>query len=292
MEISYDLSALRTFVLVAKELNFTAVAEQRHTVQSAVSNQIRKLEDGLGQTLVSRGRGQTMHLTPQGEVFLVYARRILALSQEASETVRTADARHVLRLGTTVTMALSMVADVLRDFGAERPDVQIQVHCDRSDQLLQRLEEGEIDVAFMMDQGRHTMRRFVHSMELSWVCAPSFKMPTDGPVPLAFLTDGRDLRHYALSALDRAGLQGRISHLSPHPIGIRSLVQAGLALTVMPSGSVSVPLIVAPKKLTLPDLSPIALAGYGVERDDASGAAGLIRHLEASSRMKSTLPMS
>lgn len=291
MEISYDLNTLRTFALVADDLNFTSVAERRNTVQSAISNQIKKLEDSLGQTLISRGRGQTMRLTREGEVFLVYARRILALSEEATETVRTANARHVLRLGTTVTLALSLVVDVLRAFCATRPDVQIQVQCDRSDQLLRRLEDGEIDVAFMMDQGRHTFRRFVHSMNLDWVCSSDFEMPEGGTVPLAFLTDGRDLRHYALASLDRAGLRGQISHLSPHPIGVRSLVQAGLALTVMPSATVQPPLVAAPQALNLPDLSPIALAGYQGNREGINGAQALVKRLEAACKPPLNQPL-
>ncbi len=217
MKISFDLRTIQSFVMVADELSFTTVAEKRHTVQSAISAQIKKLEATLGQRLVSRGRGgQNMYLTPpEGEAFLVYARRILSLSEEAVETVQTANARQILRLGTTATLAMSIVVDVLRTFAKERPDVQIQIQCDRSDRLLQRLEEGEIDVAFMMDQGRHSQRRFVHSMALSWVSSPCFELPENAPIPpLAFLTDGRDLRRYALRALDTAGLSGRVSHLS------------------------------------------------------------------------------
>ena len=284
MHILFDLSTLQSFVMVADELSFTAVAEKRHTVQSAISAQIKKLEATLGQRLVSRGRGQNMCLTPEGEAFLVYARRILSLSEEAVETVQTANARQILRLGTTVTLAMSIVVEVLRAFSCERPDVQIQIQCDRSDQLVQRLEEGEIDVAFMMDQGRHRQRRFVHSMGLSWVSSPCFELPENAPIPLAFLTDGRDLRRYALRALDAAGLSGRVSHLSPHPIGVRSLVQAGLALTVMPSRTIVPPLIPAADEMKLPILSPIALAAYQGLRDGSNGDELLIRQLEAACR--------
>lgn len=284
MKILFGLNEVQTFVMVAEELSFTAVAEKRNTVQSAISAQIRKLEQTLGQRLVSRGRGEAMRLTPEGDAFLVYARRILALSAESVETVRTTNARQILRLGTTVTLAMSIVAEVLKEFSRQRPDVQIQIQCDRSDQLLQRLDDGEIDVAFMMDQGRHSQRRFVHSMDLDWVCAPQFEMPEAGPIPLAFLTDGRDLRHYALRALDAAGLQGQVSHLSPHPIGVRSLVQAGLALTVMPAKTILPPLIPAPDALALPPLAPIALSAYQGMRGCHNGEDLLITQFEAACR--------
>ena len=265
-----DLNALKTFALAAETLNFTTVAGQRNTVQSAVSAQIRKLETSVGRTLFVRGRGQTMHLTPDGEALLVYARRLLALSEEAVETVRTSHARRIIRLGTTVTLAMSVVCDVLNTFAQRCPDIQIQIQCDRSDALLQRLEVGEIDIAFMMDQGRHQGRAFVHSQPLVWVRGPDFAMSEGEVITLAFLTDGRDLRRYALKALDDAGRTGHIKHLSPHPIGVRAFVQAGLALTVMPISTVAAPLQIADVEHALPPLMPIALAAYHAQ----SGARG------------------
>lgn len=284
MEISFDLRELRTFAMLADELNFTHVAERQNTVQSAISAQISKLEDSLGQQLVSRGRGKKVALTPDGETFLVYVRRILTLSEEAAEAVQTANARQVLRLGTTVTLAMSIVAEALARFARLQPDIQIQIQCDRSDQLQKRLEDGDIDVAFMMDQGRHSFREFVHTMDLAWAASPSFEMPDEGPIPLAFLTEGRDLRRYALRALDAAGMKGRVSHLSPHPVGVRTLVHAGLALTVMPSQTVVLPLVAACRSLGLPPLSSIALAAYKAPHDPSGCQDLLIEQLRVASR--------
>lgn len=284
MEILFDLKELRTFAMLANELNFTQVAARQNTVQSAISAQISKLEESLGQQLVSRGRGKKVVLTPDGETFLVYVRRILSLSEEAAEAVQTANARQVLRLGTTVTLAMSIVAEALARFARLRPDIQIQIQCDRSDQLQQRLEDGDIDVAFMMDQGRHNFRAFVHTMDLAWVASPAFEMPGEGPIPLAFLTDGRDLRRYALRALDAEGMKGRVSHLSPHPVGVRTLVHAGLALTVMPSQTIVPPLVPASRALGLPPLSPIALAAYEAPHDRSGCQHLLIEQLAVASR--------
>ncbi|MEM9270887.1 MAG: LysR family transcriptional regulator [Pseudomonadota bacterium] len=279
-----DPKELRTFAMLADELSFTKVAARQNTVQSAISAQITRLESSLGQQLVSRGRGKKVALTPDGEVFLVYVRRILSLSAEAVEAVQTANARQVLRLGTTVTLAMSLVAEALARFSQLRPDIQIQIQCDRSERLLERLEDGDIDIAFMMDQGRHSFRAFVQSMELVWAASPDFEMPDKGPIPLAFLTDGRDLRRYALRALDAAGISGRISHLSPHPVGVRALVQAGLALTVMPSQTVVPPLVPAHPSWGLPQLSPIALAAYTAPQDPSGCQDVLVAHLAEASR--------
>ncbi|WP_170766449.1 LysR family transcriptional regulator [Ruegeria lacuscaerulensis] len=257
-----DLNVLKSFVLAADTLNFSEAAERRNTVQSAVSAHITKLETELQRPLFLRGRGQPMSLTPEGEAFLVYARRILTLSDEAVETIRSARSRRIVRLGTTVTLAMSVVTDVLSAFAAERPDVQLHIQCDRSDTLLNRLDVDDIDIAFMMDQGKRPERNFVHSQPLAWVASPEFSIAKGADVPLAFLTDGRDLRRYTFEALDAVGRRGFIAHLSPHPIGVRAFVQAGLAVTVMPVSTVNQPLRILPTERCLPPLAPVALSAY------------------------------
>ncbi|WP_162199379.1 LysR family transcriptional regulator [Kiloniella litopenaei] len=257
-----DLNALKSFVMVAEALNFTKVAERRNTVQSAISSHVTKLESELDRTLIIRGRGQSMSLTPEGEALAVYARRLLSLAHEARETIQTSRSRRIVRLGTTVTLAMSIVSDVLAAYATERTNVQIHIQCDRSEALLSRLGANEIDIAFMMDQGEPKNRAFVHSQPLAWVSGENFQLRSSDDVPLAFLSDGRDLRRYALEALDTVGRKGHVSHLSPHPIGVRAFVQAGLALTIMPMLCLSPPLQIASTDLNLPPLSQVALSAY------------------------------
>ncbi|MEM1401552.1 MAG: LysR substrate-binding domain-containing protein, partial [Pseudomonadota bacterium] len=188
--------------------------------------------------------------------------RILALSDEAVEAIQTAKDRQMLRLGTTVTLALSLVPRALSGFAARHPEIQIHISCDRSDALLAQLETDDIDIAFMMDQGKQPGRRFVHSQPLVWVSGAGFDAAAHQAVPLAFLADGRDLRHYAFAALDGAGRQGNIAHLSQHPIGVRAFVQSGLAVTVMPRSTVAPPLQILDDASGLPPLSSVALSAY------------------------------
>ncbi|MCV3271309.1 LysR family transcriptional regulator [Roseobacter sinensis] len=257
-----DLNALESFVVAAETLNFSAAADRRNTVQSAVSAHIRKLEEELGCALFNRGRGRAMSLTAEGEAFVVYARRILGLSDEAIRAVRAARTPRRVRLGTTVTLAMSAVTKALQSFAALEPDVQIHIQCERSDALLALLDAGEIDMAFMMDQGRRPGREFVEATALVWVGTDEVPGTTTGDVPLVFLTDGRDLRGYAFEALDRTGRVGYLAHLSPHPIGVRAFVLAGLAVTVMPATAVTPPLVDLGHRLELPPLKDVALSLY------------------------------
>ncbi len=257
-----DLNALESFVVAAETLNFSATAERRHTVQSAVSAHIRKLEDELGCALFDRGRGKPMSLTAEGEAFAVYARRILGLSDEAIRAIRTARTPRRVRLGTTVTLAMSVVTRTLQQFARTLPNIQIHIQCERSDALLALLDAGEIDVAFMMDQGRRPGREFVEPSALVWAGTSDFELAARDDVPLVFLTDGRDLRGYAFAALDQAGRSGYLAHLSPHPIGVRAFVLAGLAVTVMPATAVGPPLVDLGARLGLPPLKDVALSLY------------------------------
>lgn len=122
-----DLKAMESFVVAAETLNFSEAAKRRNTVQSAISAHVRKLEEEIGRPLFQRGRGQTMRLTPEGRAFAAYARRILNLTDEAIETIRNSRSLRIIRLGTTVTLALSVLPQALRAFAQEKPDMQIQV---------------------------------------------------------------------------------------------------------------------------------------------------------------------
>lgn len=274
-----DMNALQSFVVAADTLNFSRAAELRNTVQSAISAHIAKLEDELGRTLLERGRGQTMRLTPQGQAFAIYARRILVLSDEAVETIRNARSLRTIRLGTTVTLAQSVVVDALRDFACANADVQIHIQCNRSDGLLAQLDADEIDVAFMMDQGKRPGRDFVENMPLVWAAGQGLELDPLADVPLVFLNDGRDLRGYAFDALDRAGRVGFLAHLSPDPIGVRSFVLADLALTVMPKASVTAPLVTMGQEDGLPPLKSVALSLYrkaGFANDELDAFTAMI----------------
>lgn len=260
--MALDLVSLESFVVVAENLSFSKAAERRHTVQSAVSAHIAKLEATLGVILFDRGRGQRVQLTTEGEVFLSHARRILNLSSEAIDAVRVAKTQPTIRLSTTVTLALSIIPKALSKFSESYPEVQIQISCDRSDALIRQFDAGLCDIAFMMDQGKRSSRVFVENSPLSWVSGPEFELDLSADIPLAFLTDGRDLRRFALEALDRVGRRGVITYTSPHPVGVRAFLCANLALSVMPRIAINSPLSIRGAEEHLPRLKNVAHSLY------------------------------
>ncbi len=281
-----DLKELESFVISAETLNFSETAKRRNTVQSAVSSHILKLEDIVGQRLFDRKRGQSMRLTAEGEAFVIYARRILNLTDEAIDSIRQSPAQSTIRLGTTSTLAVSVLSSVLEDFAAQFPKVRVEVSCGRSTTTIRRFDNGDFDLAFVTDQGKRPGRLFVENVDLAWVSGPRFDLDPSMSIPLAFLTDGRDLRRFAMNALDKTKQESHIAHTSPDPIGLRALVIANLALTVMPRIAATAPLKTLSQADGLPPLGRLPIAAYqrvGISRKevDAMGRA-LLAHTSMS----------
>ena len=148
-----DLDLLRTFVSVVDAGGFTRAGERVHRTQSTVSQQIRRLEDTFGCPLLHRD-GKRVTPSEQGERLLSYARRILALADEARDVVARPTGDGVIRLGVAEDFAACRLTDMLSDFARARPGLQLNVRCGLSIYLRRELERGELDLAlFKRDMG-------------------------------------------------------------------------------------------------------------------------------------------
>src|SRR5438270_8881334 len=142
----FDLELLRSFVSVVDAGGFTRAGERVHRTQSTVSQQIRRLEQTLGRALLHRN-GRHATPTEEGERLLSYARRILALAEEARDVVARPAGEGVVRLGLPEDFAAYRLADMLSDFARGRPGLRLDVRCGMSVRLAQDLERGELDLA-------------------------------------------------------------------------------------------------------------------------------------------------
>ncbi len=259
--MSFDLKQLESFAVAAEVLSFSIAADRLGTVQSAISQHIAKLEQSLGVTLLDRGRGRAMQLTTEGRQFLGYAHRILRLSDEARDSVQPKSSSPPLSVGVTSTLALSVLPQALEQVFEHHPKARISVACARSATLWEGFMQTQFDMIACVDQGAHPTRRHVRDIGLAWAAGPRFTLDQPGPVPLAFLTDARDLRRFALDALDRVGRSARLE-TCPDPLGLRSLVLANRALTVMPRVAIAPPIRALPIDANLPDPGHLALSIY------------------------------
>jgi DNA-binding transcriptional LysR family regulator len=240
---SLDPELLRAFLLIAEGHSFTQAADQLGRTQSAISMQIKRLEEVLGQTVLSRGKGGGIALTPHGRYLLGRTRQILALSDEVMTTFRAPAISGIVRLGTPDDYALSHIPGVLRRFAETHPAVQVDVLCSYSTDLVEKLKAGELDLTLVSDgnQPRNWPAVSLWRGPLSWITSSRYTPHRQDPLPLALAHEACGWRTAAQEALDKAGIRYRIAYLSGTQVGTHAPVLAGLAvtvsaLTVLPDG--------------------------------------------------------
>jgi len=185
-----DIELLRSFVSVVDAGGFTKAGERVHRTQSTVSQQIKRLEDQLGRPLLQRN-GKQATLTEEGERLLSYARRILALEQEARDVVARPTADGVVRLGIPEDFAAYHLAELLSDFVRARPTLRLDVSCGRSAVHKHALEVGELDIALYKRNAGDGPAIAAWPERLQWVT--SRVHPVDlkrDPIPLAVMEQG------------------------------------------------------------------------------------------------------
>jgi DNA-binding transcriptional LysR family regulator len=261
-----DLDLLRAFVAVAETGSFTRAAGRLGRVQSAVSMQVKRLEEAAGQRLFDRSR-RRVTLSPDGEVLLGYARRMLALNQAALSDLGQAAIEGGLRLGTADT-ASHFLPRILARFARSYPRVRLEVLCDRSWHLLDALDAGEIDLALVTQQGARGGGRILRREPLVWAAAVGQSVPESEPLPLAVFAPGCAYRAAAIDALDAAGRAWRMAYSSTSLVGVQAAVLTGLAVGLLPQSTLLKGMIVLGEAEGLPPLPD-----YGITLHTAPGHA-------------------
>lgn len=227
MQLSPDL--LRTFVTTASTLNFTHAAQKLHLTQSAVSMQINRLEKDLGKALFRRiTRG--VELTNDGERLLKYSRRLLALHDEAVASLKKPELDGLIRLGSAEDYASQHLPGILRRFGKFYPQVQVDLYCGLSTDLLEMLHRGEIDLCLCNSASGENGGTFLRNEPVVWVAPEEIEIEKKFPLPLAVFHTGCMFRKWAMQALADQGIPYRIAYSSPSISGVLAAVRAGLAI--------------------------------------------------------------
>ena len=256
-----DIHLLRTFIEVADSGGFTAAAKRLCLTQSAVSAHVRRMEVQLGCRLLERdNRG--VSLTDAGEVLLGHARRILRQNDEALVDLDVAHkVQGTVRLGIPSDYAAHLLPRVLERFGREYPDVQLELFCELSVDLLGLLHQGRVDLALVTRQPNSSGGELVRSEGLVWVGARGGRAHQAETLPLALFPPGYCIfRENALAALRNAGRPWRLACTSRSLSGIRAAVSAGLAVSVVAEHTLSQDMVVLGPDEGLPTLPHIEIA--------------------------------
>src|SRR5512137_1313119 len=232
-----DLDLLRSFVAIADRESFARAAEQVHRTQSAITQQMARLEEQLGVALF-RKVGRSKRLTEHGVRLLDYARRLLALNDEALASVGAPDLRGPLRIGSIYDATEFLLPPLLARFSQLYPNLQLEVRTDRTAHLLQALKQGEIEIALVgqpetTSPPAHPGVR-LRTSPLVWMAAVEYVHDRRQPVPLVVPDEPSSYRATALAALDAAGIPWRIRHVTTSLAfsGLRAALRAGLGVTV------------------------------------------------------------
>ncbi|MGG5287670.1 LysR substrate-binding domain-containing protein [Pseudomonas shirazensis] len=230
--MNLDMNQLRTFVTVAELKSFSRASEKLCRVQSAVSQQIQKLEAHLGADLFVRGK-KALALTPKGDEMLVHAVRILEMNDQAVATMTDMRYKGQIKVGTSDTYVSSFFSDIAKRCAARFPDMEIEVHCGYSGQIWERYQSGELDVVLTQGRPPAVSSELLHSEELKWVCAKGSNALAQNPVPLALFTKGCGDRDLILQALQRVKKAYRVSYNSTSYAGVVAALKSGFYVSAV-----------------------------------------------------------
>ncbi|MBZ5759055.1 MULTISPECIES: LysR substrate-binding domain-containing protein [Rhizobium] len=232
----FDLDILRSFVAGIELGTFAKAAERVGRSTSAVSAQIKKLEEQAGRPIF-RKAGRGLALTEAGETLLAYAHRLLDLNDEAVTAVQGMELEGWVRLGLQEDFGEALLPEVLGRFARAHPKVRIEARVVRNVELMERVRSGRLDLALAWSNGERTAHcELVGEVPMCWVG------PMDGridwmadsgePMPLATLEAPCLLRTAATKAMDSVGLGWRVAFVSPSLGGLWAATAAGLGITV------------------------------------------------------------
>lgn len=276
--ITFDLNVMRSFVMGIELGSFAKAAERLGRSTSAISAQLKKLEDQAGMPVL-RKEGRGMVLTEAGEVMLGYARRLLDLNDEAVSAVRGVQLEGRVRLGLQEDFGERLLPDVLGRFKRAHPRLRVEVHIARNAALLQSLRAGRLDLALAWEtEGHLPYGQPIRVLPMHWIGNASGDVThgSDEPLPLVVLEAPCLMRTAALQALDRAGLPWRIVFTSASLAGTWAAVKAGLGISVRTTLGLPADLrAMSAEEAKLPELPTLGLVLYRGEAEPAPPVARL-----------------
>ncbi len=255
-----DMDVLRTFVTGIDLGSFAKAADRLGRSPSAVSLQLRKLEDHVGRPLV-RKQGRGLALTETGEKLLGYARRILELNDEAQAALRDLAALEGwVRIGLPQDFAETWLPGLLGRFERAHPRVRIEARVDRGSALVEAVRSGALDLALTWGALENPDCEIIEKREIVWVGPTGYRHAAGTALPLVAFDAPCAFRKAAISALDAAGMEWRQVFASPSLAGVWAAVTAGLGVTARTAEGKPAQLsILSPAEAGLPALGTIEL---------------------------------
>lgn len=272
-----QLDWLKCFVAVVDAGSLSSAAAEVHRSQSAVSMQLKKLEDALQHRLIERG-SRKLELTPEGLTLLGYARRILDLHAEAKVVLSGEELTGRVRLGVPDDYAAKYLTPVLKRFAPRHSGVEIELDCEQSTSLIPRVANGELDLALVSrDHSRRGTLLFHEPMV--WVGSTQFELWRRDPLPIAVYEDTSLARRSAINSLAQQGRRYKLVYNSSSLAGQIAAVESGLAVAVLTQCSAPGHLQILGGEQGLGPLEPMEVAVYRSRDSRGSKAVDSLQSL-------------
>lgn len=228
-----DVEVLRSFIAVCESRSFTAAAQKVGRTQSAVSLQMRRIEDQIRRPLFVRGK-VPVELTAHGEKFAAHARRIVVAYDEAMAAFDQKSVAGTVMLGMPGDYAPRILPLVLERFVSIYPAAQVGIIIEESKSLVRQLAEGSVDLAFITEgQGPTQSEQVAFRERVVWAGSSQVDAHLNDPLPIAIWGEGGTYYEWMQEALGQLGRPYRIAVTSPSLTGIKAAVLSGLAVTLM-----------------------------------------------------------
>ncbi|ANI31442.1 transcriptional regulator [Yersinia entomophaga] len=263
--INLDLDLLRTFVAVADLNTFAAAAAAVCRTQSAVSQQMQRLEQLVGKELFAR-HGRNKLLTEHGLQLLGYARKILRFNDEACTSLMYSNVEGVLTIGASDDTADTLLPFLLNRVATLYPRLAIDVRVKRGPEIAEMLSSGEVDLAITTAAVESLPHLMLRTSPTLWYCSADYQFVPGEAIPLVVMNEPSPFRDMAIEHLTQAGIPWRIAYVASSLSAIRAAVRAGLGVTARPIEMMSPDLRVLGETEGLPRLPE---THYALCKDDA-----------------------
>ncbi len=264
MKTSFDIDALRAVVFGIEHGSFARAAAELGRSQSAISMQLKKLEQQAGVPLFTR-KGRGLAPTEAGEAFVEYARQIIALNDEAARSVGAAVAQETVRIGLPQDFYDDVMPATLNVFSDLYPDVHVTVRAGNNDLLGGEIDAGRLDAAIAFcPKGANAKGELLCELPLLWLAHENFAEPEGNAfVPLVLFNHPCLFRQQALAALDKAGRRWRSVMTTPSLAAVWAALQSGFGVGVRVERRVPERVVDVGHWKSLPELPAVELRLLG-----------------------------